>query len=76
MKNSKKIINDISEQILRGSLTETIVLERLRERYGWNDSIVSFSEKLRRGSFSYRETVEFAAVLGYDVVWKKKRRER
>ena len=75
MKNSKKIINDISEQILRGSLTETIVLERLRERYGWNDSIVSFSEKLRRGSFSYRETVEFAAVLGYDVVWKKKRRK-
>ena len=76
MKNSKKIINDISEQILRGSLTETIVLERLRERYGWTDSIVSFSEKLRRGSFIYRETVEFAAVLGYDVVWKKKRRER
>ena len=76
MKNSKKIINDISEQILRGSLTETIVLERLREKYGWTDSIVSFSEKLRRGSFSYRETVEFAAVLGYDVVWKKKRRER
>ena len=76
MKNSKKIINDISEQILRGSLTETIVLERLREQYGWTDSIVSFSEKLRSGSFSYRETVEFAAVLGYDVVWKKKRRER
>ena len=76
MKNSKKIINDISEQILRGSLTETIVLERLREQYGWTDSIVAFSEKLRRGSFSYRETVEFAAVLGYDVVWKKKRRER
>ena len=76
MKNSKKIINDISEQILRGSLTDTIVLERLREQYGWTDSIVSFSEKLRRGSFSYRETVEFAAVLGYDVVWKKKRRER
>ena len=34
MKNSNKIINDISEQILRGSLTETIVLERLREQYG------------------------------------------
>ena len=74
MKNSKKIINDISEQILRGSLTETIVLERLREQYGWTDSIVSFSEKLRRGSFNYRETVEFAAVLGYDIVWKKWRR--
>ena len=76
MKNSKKIINDISEQILRGSLTETIVLERLRERYGWTDSIVSFSEKLRRGSFSYRETVEFAAVLGYDIVWRKQKRQR
>ena len=74
MINSKKIINDISEQILRGTLTKTIVLERLREQYGWSDSIDSFSEKLRRGSFSYRETVEFAAVLGYDVVWKKKRR--
>jgi hypothetical protein len=74
MKNSKKIINDISEQILRGSLTETIVLERLRERYGWSDSISTFTDKLQRGSFSYREIVEFAAVLGYDVVWKKRRR--
>ena len=74
MKNSKKTINDISEQILHGSLTETIVLERLSEQYGWTDSIVSFSEKLRRGSFNYRETVEFAAVLGYDIVWKKRRR--
>ena len=76
MKNSKKIINDISEQILRGSLTKTIVLERLREQYGWTDSIVSFSEKLRRGSFSYRETVEFAAVLGYDLVWQKRKEGR
>ena len=76
MKNSKKIINDISEQILRGSLTETIVLERLRERYGWTDSIVSFSEKLRRGSFSYREAVEFASVLGYNIVWRKQKRRR
>ena len=56
------------------SLTKVKVLERLREQYGWTDSIISFSEKLRRGSFSYRETVEFAAVLGYDVVWKKRRR--
>ena len=74
MKNTKKIINDISEQILRGSLTETIVLERLREQYGWSDSISMFTDKLQRGSFSYREAVEFAAVLGYDVVWKKRRR--
>ena len=76
MKNSKKIINDISEQILRGSLTDTIVLERLREQYGWTDSIVSFSEKLRRGSFSYRETVEFASLLGYNIVWRKQKRRR
>ena len=76
MKNSKKIINDISEQILRGSLTKTIVLERLRERYGWSDSISTFTDKLQRGSFSYRETVEFASVLGYDIVWRKQKRRR
>ena len=51
------------------------MLERLRNSMV-GLTIVSFSEKLRRGFFSYRETVEFAAVLGYDIVWRKQKRRR
>lgn len=37
--------------------------------------ISNLSAKLQRESIRYREVVELADVLGYDIVWQK-RRER
>ena len=42
---------------------------------GWSDSISNFSNKLARASLRYREAVQLADVMGYDLVWQK-RRER
>ena len=41
--------------------------------YGWSDSVSNFSNKLRRESLRFREIVELADVLGYDIVWQKRR---
>lgn len=48
-------------------------MELLSDEYGWSDSVSSFSTKLQRESIHYKEVVELADVLGYDIVWKKRK---
>ena len=67
--------NEIKAYIVRTGFTMQEVLERLHDDYGWSDSISNLSAKLQRESIRYREVVELADVLGYDIVWQK-RRER
>ena len=67
--------NEIKAYIVRAGFTMQEVLERLHDDYGWSDSISNLSAKLQRESIRYREVIELADVLGYDLVWQK-RRER
>ncbi len=62
----------IKSFIVREGLTMGEVVVKLAELHGWSRSVLSFSDKLRRGSLRYHEAVEVAGVLGYDVVWKKR----
>ena len=36
-------------------------------------SLTNFTAKLRRESLRYKEAIELADVLGYDIVWQKRR---
>ncbi len=67
--------NEIKAQIVRAGFTMQELLERLHVNYGWSDSVSNFSNKLARNSLRYCEAIELADVLGYDLVWQK-RRER
>ena len=67
--------NEIKAHIVLAGFTMQEVLERLHDDYGWSDSISNLSAKLQRESIRYREVIELADVLGYDLVWQK-RRER
>ena len=67
--------NEIKAHIVRAGFTMQEVLECLHDDYGWSDSISNLSAKLQRESIRYREVIELADVLGYDIVWQK-RRER
>lgn len=49
------------------------VVERLADDYGWSSSVPNLSGKLRRDSLRYREAVELADVLGYELVWQKRK---
>lgn len=64
--------NEIKAYIVRAGYTMQEVLERLHYDYGWSDSISNLSAKLQRESIRYREVVELADVLGYDLVWQKR----
>ena len=67
--------NEIKAQIIRAGFTMQEVVDRLHDEYGWSDSVSNLSAKLQRVSFRYKEVMELADVLGYDLVWQK-RRER
>ena len=67
--------NEIKAQIVRAGFTMQDVVDRLSDEYGWSDSVSHMSAKLQRESIRYKEVVELADVLGYDIVWQK-RRER
>ena len=67
------IRNEIKSYIIREGMTMSEVVERLSQEYGWSSSVPNLSGKLRRGSLRYGEAEELVDILGYDIVWKKRR---
>ena len=65
--------NEIKSYIVRSGYTMQEVVDQLSEDYGWSDSVSNLSAKLQRESIRYKEVLELAAVLGYDIVWQKRR---
>ncbi len=65
------IRNEIKAQIVRAGMTMQEVVDQLSIDYGWSESVSNLSAKLQRESIRYKEVLELAAVLGYDIVWQK-----
>ena len=64
MRNKEIYRNEIKSYIIRAGMTMSEAVEILADEYGW------------RGSLRYGEAVELADVLGYDIVWQKRREVR
>mgnify|MGYP005888049507 FL=1 len=65
--------NEIKAQIIRAGLTMQEVVGLLHDEYGWSDSVSNLSAKLQRESIRYKEVVELADALGYELIWQKRR---
>ena len=65
--------NEIKAQIVRAGFTMQEVVDLLAEEYDWSGSVSNLSAKLQRESIRYKEVVELADVLGYDLTWQKRR---
>ena len=70
------IRNEIKAQIIRAGFTMQELVDRLADEYDWSDSVSNLSAKLQRESIRYKEVMELADVLGYDIVWQKRRDNR
>ena len=70
------IKNEIKAQIVRTGFTMQELVDRLAEEYDWSDSVSNLSAKLQRESIRYKEVVELADVLDYDIIWQKRRDNR
>ena len=67
--------NEIKAQIIRAGFTMQEVVDLLHDEYDWSDSVSNLSAKLQRGSIRYKEVMELADVLGYEIVWRKRRED-
>ena len=65
--------NEIKAQIVRAGFTMQEVVDLLHDEYDWSDSVSNLSAKLRRESIRYKEIVELADALGYELIWQKRR---
>lgn len=67
------IRNEIKAYIVREGVTMSEVVDRLVYEYDWSSSVPNLSGKLRRESLRYKEAKELADVLGYDLIWVKRK---
>lgn len=66
------IRNEVKSYLMREGVTMHEVLAKLWVKYGWSSSISNLSCKLRKETLRYKEIVELADVLGYEIVWRKR----
>lgn len=64
--------NEVRSHLVCEGVTMQDVLEKLEQQYGWSRSISNLLGKLHRETLRYKEAVELADVLGYEIVWKKR----
>ncbi len=64
--------NEIKAYIVRQGMTMQEVVDVLADVYGWSESVSNLSNKLQRESLRYKEAVQLADVLGYDIQWVKR----
>ena len=70
------IRNEIKARIVQEGTTMSEVVRTLSVMYGWNASVPNLSDKLKRGTLRYSKAIQLADVLGYDIIWRKRRKER
>ena len=75
-KNVNKVKCDIQSHIVEAGYTQKEAVDACSAEYGWSDSLSNFSAKLGRGSLRYVEALQLADVMGYDIVWQKRRDAR
>ena len=72
-KNVNKVKCDIQSHIIAAGYTQKEAVDACSAEYGWSDSDSNFSAKLSDQPLRYREALELADVLGYEIVWQKRR---
>ena len=65
--------NAFTESRFSEQQSRCAVVDLLHDEYGWSDSVSNLSAKLQRESIRYKEVVELADALGYELIWQKRR---
>lgn len=64
---------DVKAAIVRAGWSISAVNDELNRRHNTNYTVQNLSNKLSRGSLRYREAVEIADIIGFEIEWKPKR---
>ena len=69
------IRNELKSYIVKEGMTMRELVDMLSFEYGWSDSDSNFSNKLNKQTLRYKEVLQLAEILGYEIVWQKRRDE-
>ena len=64
---------DVKAAIAKAGLSLSAVNDELNRRHNTKYTVQNLSNKLARGSLQYREAVEIAEIIGFEIEWKPKR---
>ena len=72
-KNVNRVKCDIQSRIIGAGYSQKEAVDACSAEYGWSDSDSNFSNKLEKQTIRYREVLELAEILGYEIVWQRRR---
>ena len=72
-KNINKVKCDIQSRIIAAGYTQKEAVEACSAEFGWSDSDSNFSNKLDKQTLRYKEVLQLADILGYEITWQQKR---
>ncbi len=72
-KNINKVKCDIQSHIIAAGYTQREAVEACSVEFGWSDSDSNFSNKLDKQTLRYKEVLQLADILGYEITWQQKR---
>ena len=67
-KNVNRVKCDIQSHIVAAGSTQKEAVHACSAEYGWSDSDSYFSNKLDKETIRYKEVLELAEILGYEIV--------
>lgn len=65
--------DDLKAAIIKSGWTITAVVDELNKRHNTDTTVQNFSSKMIRSTLKYDEVAEVLDIIGYDIVWTKKR---
>ena len=72
-KNVNRVKCDIQSHIVGAGFSQKEAVEVCATEYGWSDSDSNFSNKLEKVTFRYLDARQLAEILGYEIVWRRRR---
>ena len=73
-KNVNKVKCDIQSHIVAAGYTQKEAVEACASEFeNWSPSDSNFSNKLDKGTFRYLQAKQLAEILGYEIVWRRRR---
>ena len=64
---------DVQSHIIAAGYTQKEAVEACSVEFGWSDSDSNFSNKLDKQTLRYKEVLQLADILGYEITWQQKR---
>lgn len=65
--------DEIKSLVIKSGKSLSEIAEELEKKYRSKYSLQNLSNKLQRGTLKYKEALDIAEIIGYEIIWNKKK---